>query len=224
MKLSLKLFSLGVLFGGFLAHAEPKLEDFYGFRVGMSEKEVLSAAKEKGFPHFVDSDKKSQRRPYYEPGTCFRRIVTGRDLPMPYHVIMCMGRKQNLDSINIVAFEVFDEKVFALSAVFEPIRGKQAMSAILGKFGFPDQSRYLSGHRAKKGTAEQLRCTQKTCNESKWENSTRRLTVSYIGSSPESGEAIKLSLVDITLMAKLKLFEAMDVIEKGAADAKELGF
>jgi|GEM_PF-3445414 len=224
MNLSLKLFSLGVLFGGLLAHADPKLEDFYGFRIGMSEKEVLSVAKEKGFQHFIDSDKETQRKPFFEAGTCFRRKVTGRDLPLPYDAIMCMGRKANLDSISIVSFEIFDGKVFAFSAVFELVRGKQAMSGILGKFGFPEQSRYLSGHRAKKGTAEQLRCTQKTCNESMWQNGTHRMTVSLIGSSPESGEAIKLSLVDRTLMAKLRLFEAMEVIEKGAADAKELGF
>lgn len=224
MKLSLKLFSLGILFGGLLAQADPKLEDFYGFRIGMSEKEVLTLAKEKGFQHFIDSDKKSQRRQVYEPGTCFRSKVTGKDLSVPYDAIVCMGRKKNLDSISIVGFEIFDGEVFALSAVFEPLRGKQAMSAILGKFGFPDQSRYLSGHEAKKGTAEQLRCTQKTCNESTWKNGTRRLTVSYIGSSPISGEAIKLTLVNTTLMEIFRLFEAMDVIEKGAADAKDLGF
>lgn len=223
MKLSLKLFSLGILFGGLLAHADPKLEDFYGFRIGMSEKEVLSAAKEKGFLHFAEASK-STRRTVYKPGTCIHAKITSREMSVPYDAVVCVGRKPNLDSISLVGFEIFDGKVFALSAAFEPVRGKQAMSGILGKFGFPKHSEYLSGHAAETSSAEQLRCKKQTCNQSTWENSTRKLTVSYIGSSPAAGEAVRLALMDTVTMAKLKLLDTMDVMEKGAADAKDLGF
>jgi hypothetical protein len=223
MSLSLKLFSLGVLFGGLLAHADPKLEDFYGFRIGMSEKEVLSVVKQKGFLHFAEAANGTLTT-VYKPGTCIHAKIAAREMGVPYDAVVCVARKPNLDSIGNVVFEIFDGKVFALSTTFELNRGNQAMSGIIGKFGFPKRSEYLSGHTADTTSVEQIRCQKQTCNQSTWENSARKLTVSYIGSSPAMGEAVRLCLMDTVTMAKLKLLDTMNVIEKGAADAKDLGF
>lgn len=222
MRVELAILFLGFLSPGCLAHAESNLRDleseqFFGFRIGMSQKDLLSAAKEKGFPKVLDLDKVAKPSMFIEPGTCLTAAGTSNGGKKKYSVLKCVGRGKIAHSVSWVTFELFNGKVYALSVGFEPKLGRQVVSDVLAKFGFPKTTEYLSGH-ASKCITERLQCSKQTCYEATWETSVRRLTLAYVGSSLETGSAVKLRAVDTVLVESVKRLGVLDSVEKVIAN------
>jgi len=191
-----KIVTVVFLVGLSAVHAEPKSDEFYGLHIGMTESELISELKQKGFaapgemPETKDKNK----------GSC-KRDQNWDALHNGYAKIVCSNASAPTHPIDEFSAYLSDKKVVQISATFRAQKRKEAMEGILGKFGSPKKT-FLFSNRDVPVESVRQTCKSVLCKTSGWVLSKSVVTVVYVGEDTSLGDAIILQMLDIAFLKK----------------------
>jgi hypothetical protein len=196
----LKILTAGMLVA-FSAFAEPKLDEFYGVRLGMNQAQFLSAMQAKGFDKFADLEIDKDWTHSKNAGVCTKRKITSL-VQLQYYMVSCGGRQRSSDSVSRINVILQDDVVTMVTLTFERTQAKKALAGIIKDFGYPTHTSSV----LRAGTADSVRaqCLERNCHEGTWTSGDRELLVGYTGNGSSDSEVIYLVLKEALLSSEGK--------------------
>ena len=208
----IKISAVVFLIGLSAVHAESKRDEFYGLHIGMTESELVSALKQKGFG-----------APGGKHSSPCKRAESSNIVPDGYDVIACSNASAPNHPIETFSVYLSAKKVVQISATFRTKKRQDAMEGILGKFGSPKKSFPFSNRDCPIKGVQQI-CQSALCKTAGWVLNKSVVTVIYVGEDTSLGDAIILQMLDIDFFKKASGAIKKQRAKDAESRSEEFGF
>lgn len=229
-----------------IAARTPSISDFYDFKLGIKETELLAVLKSKGFQDILDSDASTFNGKLIVDIRETTQLLESRAKDLSKETLFCIKSKfpsnaptvgmkfvcqtteHSVSPIFHYAFDLYKNQVIKIDFLFNPTQAKDSFKGVLGKFGmnFDESPIYAPKHQlTSAASAAQKICLQSDCDvRGWWDHASNRWAALLVSGGKVDGSAVLLRLVDSKSYIKFaeEVRSKLDSINK--TETQKLGF